>query len=179
MLLDNTAPFWWNKHLIFFFYFNPLLPTHSPRSPCIVKHFCSPSPFTRDKPATAVASVVQPDSPAGRLSCSSYIWPLYAERRYESCTDISRVMQAFWLPSGFGRAAVGVRGGDWVTGPSSSWQPPKGEFQERRRTFCSLAKSFRSGRGRRASLDNNCSHTKAVDERLTQDLGSAEIFRDR
>lgn len=127
---------------------------------------------------TAVASVVQPESPAGRLGCSSYIRPLYAERRYESCTDISRVMQAFWLPSGFGRAAVGVRGGDWVTGPSSSWQPPKGEFLERRRTFCSLAKSFRSGRGRRASLNNNCSHTKAVDERLTQDLGSAEIFRD-
>lgn len=53
MLLDNTVPFWWNKYLIlyFFSYFNPLLPTHSPRSPCIVKHFCSPSPLTRDKPA--------------------------------------------------------------------------------------------------------------------------------
>lgn len=149
--------------IIFFSYFNPLLPTHSPRSPCIVKHFCSPSPLTRDKPARLwppwfSLSHRQEDSAAAATfsRCMRNAGMNHAQIFHVSCR-----------PSGCRLALVKGRGcgGDRVIGPSSSWQPPKGEFLERRRTFCSLAKSFRSGRGRRASLNKNCSCTKVVDER--------------
>lgn len=112
---------WWNKYLTVFFHCDSLLPTLS-FSSLHCEALFAPSQFSRDEP-TRLWPPRFSESPAQTLgSYSSYIRPQQAERRYDSCTDISRVTQCL-------RTAVCcAEGRGRGTGPGSSWQPPKGKF---------------------------------------------------